>query len=117
MWNKILGGLLILGIIFAVIFSFRFFPIYSGVNELEANFNTCLSNFRQYRPDGCRALFGVTIENSGLSLTPEEILIEGGVQQVTTISAEWTETIDFFGVWQYEHTFSISKEGTPPDRN
>jgi len=117
MWNKILGAIIVIAALFGIIFSIKFIPVYLGASELERAFSECMGNYKQYREGNCRALFDGVIEKNELSMDQSDIIMDVAIMRQSSISAEWVEVIDFFGVWQYEHTFDLIHTGKPPDRD
>ena len=117
MIKKVLGGLIIAGVVFGAAFAIKFLPIYLGVNELERAFNECMSNYDTWGNKGCRDLFTAKIEKNDLSLDPSHIEINCRVHRDSRISAEWEEPIDFWGIWTYYYQPSIQHTGKPPKRD
>lgn len=117
MTNKILGAAIIIGVICGVIFLIKFVPVYMGNAELEESFAECISWFKTYKEEGCRANFQQIIEKNNLNLSVNDIRINAAIAKPDSyVEAEYTQHIDFFGVWTYSHTFRPRHEGRPPDR-
>ncbi len=116
MMNKIIAGAFLLGIAFGVIFLIKWVPIFLAVSDMENKMGECISNFQQYTAGGCRTMFQRIIDKENLHVTVEEIKINAKVQYDSTVSAEWVEPIDFFGVWTFHYTCKPSRSGRVPDR-
>ena len=116
MTKKIIGGAFILGIVFGIIFMIKWVPIFLAVSDMETKMSECISNFQQYTAAGCKNMFQRIIDKNNLHVTVEEINIDAAVQKQSTISAEWVEPIDFFGVWTFYYACAPSRSGRVPDR-
>lgn len=117
MTSKILGAALIVGAICGLVFLIKFVPVYVGNSELEDAMQECISYFETYRENGCRDYFKEIIEKDHLQLDPQSIAIDAEVNKAGSyVSAEYTQKIDFFGLWTYEHTFRLRATGKPPKR-
>lgn len=117
MTNKILGAAIIAGAVFGIIFLVKFIPVYLGNSELEESFAECISWFKTYGEAGCRQNFQRIIEKNNLNLDVNNIKVDAAIGKPNSyVEAEYTQNIDFFGVWTYSHTFRPRHEGRPPDR-
>ena len=117
MINKILGGAIILAALIITIFLIRFLPYYWGSGELERFFGECIGNLKQYTEEGCRAQMAPIIKRRNLNIDPDQVIMDVELYKKSHISADWIQTIDFWGIYKYEHPFHIEHTGVPPDRD
>ena len=116
MTKKIVGVAFLLGIIFGILFLIKFIPIYLAVSDMENKMSECISNYQQYTAGGCKTMFKRIIDAEGLEVTVDDIKIEARVGAKSTVSAEWIQPIDIFGIWTYYYPCKPSRSGRVPDR-
>ena len=117
MSSKVVGALILIAAILGVIFLIKFIPVYLGASELEQYFNECMSNYQQYGEQQCRDQMDIIIKKNGLSLSANDIKMDVELQREgSTISADWDQPLDFFGVYTYVHHFHVEHTGRPPIR-
>ncbi len=118
MTSKVVGAIILIGVILGAIFLIKFIPAYTGAHRLHRYFNECMSNFDNYGYRQCRIDMKNIIEEENLDLTVDEIYMDMKVLHPdSVVRAEWDETLDFFGVFQYEHHFKLEHKGKPPMRD
>lgn len=111
------GGIILIAAIVGIIFLVKFIPVYLGASELEQFFNECMSNYQQYGEKQCRDQMDTIIKKNGLSLSANDIKMDVELQRPdSSISADWDQPLDFFGVYTYTHHFHMEHAGRPPDR-
>lgn len=118
MTSKIIGAIIIIGVIIGAIFLVKFFPVYTGANHLQEGFNRCMADFENQGYEGCRRNIKSIIEKEKLDLTVDDVYMKMKILDPdSVIRAEWDQTIDFFGIYQYKHHFKREHKGKPPMRH
>ena len=115
MMNKVIGAAVVIGAIFGVVFFVKVGSVYLSANTLEATMQGCIQYYQNDKEGGCLVNLKNTINQEGLSLDPSEVKMSLSMDN-STLDADVSEVVDFFGIWQYTYTKSIHVEGKPPSR-